>query len=503
MGEESPGQHHDSNDIDMNINVYKLINPKFNEILNNLHKLSPIHFQLFEELEIELRNIYLKYDKDEMLGNEIHIILNKINESKKKRTCYSVKDKGPYTVIIEKYDQDGKGLHPMDLGKRLYNLKIENIGNIAKKGKNRIGVTFKSYIDANKVLTNINLLNEGYRSYIPQRLLTTKGIIKDVGFSVSVEDIIEDAITSAKILDARRLNRRIKLDNGSVDYQPTTTMLVTFEGKIRPEEIVVYSYNVKVHPYLPPIRQCTNCLRFGHLTKQCRSKTRCIQCGEEHPIDLCSNEMKCIFCHGQHLATDWQCKERERQKRINELMGFYEYSYYEATQLCPPIIPPPSKESFHRTPQAFPPMKNFTPSKNESINAGKIPQFKTDFNNKNFRTFSQIKKRKINMVEKQIDQNVLKEVTMPQPTRTSSPNGVALYSQVLQTNYGVSGTISVQERQNFIKRQQAQGAISKITDYQSEQMSQFQSEKINNDNISYNLRAINSNPKVIVEQTPN
>lgn len=76
-----------------------------------------------------------------------------------KRTCHSAKDKGPYTAV-----------------------------------------TFKSYVDANKLLlTNTNIINERYISYIPQRLLKTKGIIQDVGFSVSVEDVIEDDISSVKV----------------------------------------------------------------------------------------------------------------------------------------------------------------------------------------------------------------------------------------------------------------------------------------------------------------
>lgn len=49
--------------------------------------------------------------------------------------------------------------------------------------------SFSSYRDANNLLSNNSLINDGCTIFIPQRLLTIIGSIKDVGLSILEEEI--------------------------------------------------------------------------------------------------------------------------------------------------------------------------------------------------------------------------------------------------------------------------------------------------------------------------
>ncbi|CAG9860868.1 unnamed protein product [Phyllotreta striolata] len=205
-----------------------------------------------------------------------------------------------------------------------------------RKGSNRIGIEFITSKYANEFLDNDKLKEESkWESYIPASLVTSRGIIRDIDLSTSMEEIKNFGKASTKILDARRLNRRIA-NQQTVEYVPSETVLITFEGKNIPNTVSINYYESRVKVYVGPVLQCFNCLRYGHSSKQCRSHIRCSRCGEEHEATNCQKDIKCIFCKLEHLATDRkQCTEFERQKQIKEIMCYENLSYYEASKRVP------------------------------------------------------------------------------------------------------------------------------------------------------------------------
>lgn len=87
------------------------------------------------------------------------------------------KGQGTFYGYSGKNNQEGKELHPMDLRKKFHNQKIGNIRNMG-------GANFNSYVDPNKLLTNMILINEGYRY-----------IMKDVSFSVRLGHVVDGTST--------------------------------------------------------------------------------------------------------------------------------------------------------------------------------------------------------------------------------------------------------------------------------------------------------------------
>ena len=63
--------------------------------------------------------------------------------------------------------------------------------------------------------------------------------------------------------------------------------------------------------------QCYNCQSFGHSAKNCRSKQKCLICGESHFHKRCPNKEakkpKCVNCKGPRDASYksvWNIKSR-------------------------------------------------------------------------------------------------------------------------------------------------------------------------------------------------
>ena len=62
------------------------------------------------------------------------------------------------------------------------------------------------------------------------------------------------------------------------------------------------------------VTQCFNCQSFGHSVKNCRSKIKCLICGEGHSHKGCPNkEAKCANCKGPHVASYKGCPEYKKQ----------------------------------------------------------------------------------------------------------------------------------------------------------------------------------------------
>lgn len=257
----------------------------------------------------------------------------RLTEAKGRKVDYTKEDDKPFLVNVESASRNVAGLHYSDLSKMLYKIGVNGVKDVKKTGYNKVGVTFDSFEEANKLLYNDEMKNRKMKTYIPQSMLSIKGIIRDVGFTIEPEDIIGDSECRAKIIEARRISRRVG-KGAEAQFVPTRTVQITFEGKHLPKEIRLYSVNYKVDIYIRSVTQCFKCLRYGHAKKYCRGKFRCSKCGQEHSREVCerkdAKEWECCICTGNHEATSRECPEMSRQKLINETMAMDNITFFEA-----------------------------------------------------------------------------------------------------------------------------------------------------------------------------
>ena len=75
----------------------------------------------------------------------------------------------------------------------------------------------------------------------------------------------------------------------------------------------------KVEEFRQPVsvRQCFNCQCFGHTAQNCKSKQKCVICGENHSHKGCpqkeAKQPKCGNCSGPHVASCKGCPEYKKQ----------------------------------------------------------------------------------------------------------------------------------------------------------------------------------------------
>ena len=83
----------------------------------------------------------------------------------------------------------------------------------------------------------------------------------------------------------------------------------------------------KVEEFRSPgsVQQCWNCQNFGHSAKTCKSKTKCLICGESHHHKGCPDrekkQPKCADCKGPHVASYKGCPAHKSSQNVPTVKG--------------------------------------------------------------------------------------------------------------------------------------------------------------------------------------
>ena len=254
---------------------------------------------------------------------------------------FDISDVGPFVVILESNENNLGSLHPMSIGKLIMqeHKELDNfIHSINTAGRNRVKIIFKSAFHANRMLDSTILKQKNIKAYIPQYLLRRFGVIRHVDISLTEADIKQMISPiggeSFTVLEIQRLKRKITIEGKDPEYKPTSSVKIIFKGQRLPSCISLCKVVCQVEPFVHKVVQCFNCLRYGHVSAQCKSKTpRCCKCGEDHKAADCKtiNPPCCLFCKGNHTALDRNvCKEYKKQKAIKLTMATDNLSYRDA-----------------------------------------------------------------------------------------------------------------------------------------------------------------------------
>lgn len=243
-------------------------------------------------------------------------------------------DKNIYVYIEKSNDQNAGRMHPMVIGHILHKkLNIRNITTIEKVGINRIKVGLKTALDANNLIKNKLLEQEHLKAFIPNNLLIRKGVIKFVDTMFDEDYLLNNIESNCKILSVERFKRKVEIEN-KISYVPRQIVALTFEGNKLPNEVYINRVVCPVEPYVQRVIQCFKCLRFGHVSNQCRSdKPLCISCSkpldENHKCE--KNDIFCLFCkNNDHKTVSKDCPHFQKQSKIKKLMSTSNTTFSEA-----------------------------------------------------------------------------------------------------------------------------------------------------------------------------
>nr|CAI5851368.1 unnamed protein product [Callosobruchus analis] len=160
---------------------------------------------------------------------------------------YKYGDTGPFLVIVESPVLDVASMHPIKFGRKLQTANINGIQYITKKGKNRVGIEFYSLKSANTFIDSNFLKSENLHAFIPNSLVTSRGVVRGMPEDMSVEEIIQSAKSPQKVVHTRRINRRVVNEDNTIQYAKTGTVILTFERKKIPKHVDINYYRIKVH----------------------------------------------------------------------------------------------------------------------------------------------------------------------------------------------------------------------------------------------------------------
>lgn len=260
---------------------------------------------------------------------------------------YDKDDKGPFIVHVSREISDpsaGTSIRALKFGQFMHKNKFTNIvsDGVKNVGRNKISVEFSSAQAANTFIISPILPLTKYQAKIPTYNITRMGLVRGVPVDWSMEEFVESLELPAgcgAVLKARRLNRKSS-NEGTIEWLPTQSVVVTFRGQMLPSKIFSFYTSLPVEPYKYPTIQCLNCCRFGHIKAQCRSKPRCYRCAQPHTGESCDvikEKATCIYCSGSHFASDKECPEFTRQQNIKLAMSQDSVSYMEASLRFPPV----------------------------------------------------------------------------------------------------------------------------------------------------------------------
>lgn len=244
----------------------------------------------------------------------------------------------PHYVYIQHNDRNIGRLHPMAIGKLLYEC-VKNpkaiIKEITKLGVNRIKVTMTTISDINKLVENSFLKEKGYTVYVPKHLTERRGVIKGVYTAFSDEYLLEHMECKSKIKYCRRINKKLINNDGQVEYRATETVVLTFLGNKLPSYVDINGVRCKVEPYIGNVIQCYNCLRFGHVLSQCKASEKiCKNCGINHEGDCDAQSLQCIHCKSTtHNSLYKKCPIYVKQQEIKKIMASNNLSFKDAKSM--------------------------------------------------------------------------------------------------------------------------------------------------------------------------
>ena len=257
------------------------------------------------------------------IDTNLNRIVNKINEERANNP-EEEKNRQDRTVVVKHYG-DKKTRTAGDIKKQINEeFPLTAIRKARTTPGGSIVIEFDDKETADRVEKSWkNSLFGGNRGLMRGNKPRNAGIIKHVNSDRTIEEMEEEIKNSydCEVEFFKKKDRftgtiKIKFNNGDEYQNALSNRIRIFEQIYIMEEFV----------FRPRIVMCQNCLKYGHPTRLCDSKTVCGHCkSQEHGTDDCEideQEYKCYHCDGKHPTFHRSCivqqaKEEQIKSRFN------------------------------------------------------------------------------------------------------------------------------------------------------------------------------------------
>lgn len=141
------------------------------------------------------------------------------------------------------------------------------------------------------------------------------------------EEILEE-MREEKVIKVERIMRKI---DGVLTKTPS--LILTISSPYRPEKIKVGFMLLPTRPHYPRPMRCFQCLKYGHLGRDCKADKTCANCGDLFHGEDCTREAKCINCQKSHKAVSPDCDVWKKETEIIRLRIDQNISYLDAKRI--------------------------------------------------------------------------------------------------------------------------------------------------------------------------
>ena len=150
-------------------------------------------------------DIQSSLNTDKPTSQDTSTVSNKVKDE------YNYRDSGPYIIILQGQNQNLTKLHPIKIGKLLFDHNVDSIVQVKKAGPNKFEIQFQNYSAANRFLqSNFDQLHNTI-SFIPKYYVYSKGIVKNIDTDITCEEIMEQGSTPEqyKIAHIRHFHKKL------------------------------------------------------------------------------------------------------------------------------------------------------------------------------------------------------------------------------------------------------------------------------------------------------
>ena len=203
-------------------------------------------------------------------------------------------------------------------------LKVSNVKELPKGDFLLIGDSIQDVIilqNESKMKTalgqkvKVSLPKAYQTNKVPNKRLAVKGVPTDIPEAEFKEflDLNKISYAKAERLKSQKDGRVLPIFQLEITDPTEAEALISQNLVCNVTGIV---YNVEEFRAPVSVMQCYNCESFGHSAKTCRSKQKCLICGENHSHKECPNrELRkptCANCKGPHVASYKGCPEYKK-----------------------------------------------------------------------------------------------------------------------------------------------------------------------------------------------
>ncbi|XP_077548545.1 uncharacterized protein LOC144161825 [Haemaphysalis longicornis] len=174
--------------------------------------------------------------------------------------------------------------------------------------------------DATERLLTISSIAEiPVRAYEPRPSKCGVGVIRGVAKDITPPEILEALRQRIPVKSVRRLGKS------------SESVQIVFATESTPEHVIIGYTRYRVYAYVETPRQCTKCLRFGHVSEVCQLPMRCTRCGGNHDRTTCNaDSLRCANCGKKQEATSGSCSVRRDEQAIYKYKMVHNTDYKSA-----------------------------------------------------------------------------------------------------------------------------------------------------------------------------